>query len=42
MEEGECPVIVQDRVGDKREVARSFLHFLTLAALNAVECVVKV
>jgi carbon storage regulator CsrA len=42
MEEGECPVIVQDRAGDTREVARSFLHFLTLAALSAVECVVKV
>jgi hypothetical protein len=41
MEDGECPVIVRDRVGDQTEVARGFLHFLTLAALGAAECVVK-
>ncbi|HBI42681.1 MAG TPA: hypothetical protein DDY78_07465 [Planctomycetales bacterium] len=41
MDEGECPVIVRDRAGDEREVACSFLHFLTLAVLNAAECVVK-
>jgi len=41
MEEGECPVIVRDRAGDEREIACSFLHFLTLAALSAAECVVK-
>jgi carbon storage regulator len=41
IEEGECPVIVRDRAGDEREIACSFLHFLTLAALSAAECVVK-